>query len=232
MTTSSKHRESLFSGAAARFARIGALALIIGTVQFFIFHVVVERAWPTPYSWAHNNISDLGAVGCGSWEGDGRVVCSPLHVWMNTSFIIQGVLLIVGVTCIQFGWRCLLTRTSFVYIFLASLGWILAGFAPADVNENLHVLAALLIFFCGNLSLIFADGGAPGQSERACPTYARPLGAGGLVATALFLGQMYFVFGMGGMERLAVFPLQLWAIWAGISIWRRTREREHSSYQQ
>ncbi|WP_329203316.1 MULTISPECIES: hypothetical protein [unclassified Streptomyces] len=31
-------------------------------VQFFIIHRITESAWARPYSWARNNISDLGNV--------------------------------------------------------------------------------------------------------------------------------------------------------------------------
>jgi hypothetical protein len=52
--------------------RWGSAAWIVGAVQFFATHVIVELAWPRPYSWARNNISDLGNVRCGSWGDDGR----------------------------------------------------------------------------------------------------------------------------------------------------------------
>lgn len=207
------------------FVRAGALALIVGTLQFFIFHVIVESAWPEPYSWAHNNISDLGAVGCRPWEGDGRYVCSPLHVWMNASFVIQGVSLVTGLVLTRPLWRSFLTRTSLVFIFLAGIGWILVGVAPADVDENLHVLGALSIFFCGNIGLLFVDDQAARDGTRTVRAYFRPLGTIGLVATAMFLGQIYLVFGMGGMERFAVFPLQIWAALTGVYLLRTIKKK-------
>lgn len=42
--------------------RIGYSAWIVGVVQFFIIHRITESAWARPYSWARNNISDLGNV--------------------------------------------------------------------------------------------------------------------------------------------------------------------------
>lgn len=190
--------------------------MVLGTAQFFVFHLVVQLAWPEPYSWAHNNISDLGAVGCGPWEGDGRYVCSPLHAWMNASFVLQGALLLAGLALAAPLRRGALTRTARAFLFLAGSGWILVGVAPGDVNEGLHVLGAFAIFFCGNLGLLFA--GRPGRAEgaRTIRAYSLPLGALGLVATALFMGEVWLVFGMGGMERLAVFPLQAWAALVGI----------------
>lgn len=199
---------------------LGAWAWILGTAQFFVAHLVVQFAWAEPYSWAHNNISDLGAVGCGPWDGNGRYVCSPLHAWMNASFVLQGTLLVAGLVLIGLLRRGLLTRTSLVFVFLAGLGWILAGLAPADLDEGLHVLAAMVVFFCGNVGLIFAESLVRADGMRTIRTYSRTLGTVGLIATALFLGQQYIVFGMGGMERLAVSPLQVWAVLTGIYVLR------------
>jgi len=143
---------------------------------------------------------------------------------MNASFLIQGILLLCGLLFTRPYWRYFTTRTSLVFLLLAGIGWILAAVAPADVDENLHVLGALLIFFCGNLGLIFAERSRGKHDIHPLHTYARPLGAVGLVATALFLGQIYVVFGMGGMERFAAFPLQIWAMWTGVCLWRMRKQ--------
>ena len=208
------------TGAGSAFSRLGAWALVLGVVQFFLFHLIVQSAWPEPYSWARNNISDLGVLGCGPWSGDGRYVCSPLHTLMNASFVAQGALLAAGL-CLSRPLRSgLLTGTALAFVCLAALGWVLAGLAPADANEGLHVLGAFLIFFCGNLGLVFAENPSRAGAARAVRAHPRTLGAVGLVATALFLGQVYVVFGMGGMERLAVLPLQAWAILVGVQLLR------------
>lgn len=227
MHASPNHHTPLFTAAGAQLVRAGAVALMVGTVQFFIAHMLVERAWPEPYSWAQHNISDLGAVGCGPWAGAGRFVCSPLHAWMNTAFVLQGVLLITGLVLTRPVWQRFLTKTSFMFLLLAGLGWILAGVAPADLSENLHVLGAFLIFFCGNLGLIFTRDIAAPSASQPIRTFSRPLGALGLVATALFLGQIYLIFGMGGMERIAVFPLQVWAVLTGLALWRAV-DQQHA----
>lgn len=208
------------AGTGSPFSRLGAWALVLGVVQFFLFHLVVQLAWPEPYSWARNNISDLGVTACGPWPGDGRYVCSPMHAWMNASFVAQGALLVAGLGLSKPLRSGLLTRASLVFVSLAALGWVLAGVAPADVDEGLHVLGAFLIFFCGNLGLVFAENPPRADVARPVRAYPRTLGAAGLVATALFLGQVYVVFGMGGMERLAVFPLQAWTFLVGVQLLR------------
>lgn len=84
--------------------RIGAAAWVLGTIQFFICHLIVEFAWPTPYSWSLNNVSDLGNVYCQPWGDNARYVCSPLHSLMNVSFVIHGMLIIAGVVLIRSLW--------------------------------------------------------------------------------------------------------------------------------
>ena len=203
-------------GAGSPLSRLGAWALVLGTAQFFVFHLVVQLAWPEPYSWAHNNISDLGAVGCGPWDGDGRYVCSPLHAWMNASFVLQGALLLAGLALAAPLRHGATTGTARAFLFLAGLGFVLAGLAPADANEGLHVLAAFAVLFCSNIGLLYAEGPGRAEGTRAVRAYSLTLGTVGFVATALFMGEVYLVFGMGGMERLAVFPLQAWAALVGV----------------
>ena len=54
-----------------------------------------------PYSRRTGCISDLGAVGCGIF--DGRDVCSPLHLLMNASFVVQGLGMLVGALLLELG---------------------------------------------------------------------------------------------------------------------------------
>ena len=63
--------------------RVGAVLLALGTVQFFAAHVIAQRAWPTPYSWTTNYISDLGAVTCAPGSSD--AVCSHRHFMVRAS---------------------------------------------------------------------------------------------------------------------------------------------------
>lgn len=61
-------------------AQIGAVARILGAVQFLMVNLIVQSAWTTPSIWADNNISDLGVTSCGMSDGDApRFICSPLH---------------------------------------------------------------------------------------------------------------------------------------------------------
>ena len=192
--------------------RIGAYCWLAASLVLLAAHLVVQFAWERPYSWAAHNISDLGNVTCGSWGGDqSRYVCSPLHAWMNAAFIAFGLLLAAGVLLLDER-----RRTARVLFLLAAGGWVLVGLFPADADENLHVLGALLIFFFGNLGLLVAA-----RRDRHLPTLAA--GVLGLTAMVLHLTGHYLGLGMGGMERVAAFALPVWTIGAALAVLGRNR---------
>ncbi|MBB4792591.1 DUF998 domain-containing protein [Streptomyces nodosus] len=198
--------------------RIGYAAWVAGVVQFFAVHGIVESAWARPYSWARNNISDLGNAHCAMQsDPEPRYICSPEHGLMNASFIALGTLLVVGVAFTGALWRrgatAVVTRCL---LACAGMGFALAGLAPADVYENQHVLGALLIMAMGNIGLLLAGVGladtAPGPLRWATGL----LGVIAITAFGLFLSHRYLGLGMGGMERVAAFPLLVWALSAGL----------------
>src|SRR6476659_548997 len=86
----------------ARTIRGGAIVRMLA-IQFFIAQIIVQSAWTTPFSLTANYISDLGNTTCGPYPvGSTMYVCSPWHAWMNASFILLGVIILVGAALI---WR-------------------------------------------------------------------------------------------------------------------------------
>ncbi|MFD7031378.1 DUF998 domain-containing protein [Streptomyces sp. NPDC059917] len=199
--------------------RIGYSAWIVGVVQFFVVHGIAQSAWARPYSWARNNISDLGNAHCAlQAEPEARYVCSPEHGLMNVSFVALGVLLVLG---------CALTGSSLwrrgpaaiaarLLLAGAGAGFVLVGLAPADVNENQHVLGALLIMATGNIGLVLAGLGLAAHVPTPLRWGTGLLGAAAVAALGLFLSHHYLGLGMGGMERVAAFPLLIWALAVGV----------------
>ncbi|MFD5450579.1 DUF998 domain-containing protein [Streptomyces sp. NPDC003470] len=184
-------------------------------VQFLAIHAIAESAWARPYSWARNNISDLGNAHCAlQQDPEPRYVCSPEHGLMNVSFVILGVLLVVGVA-LTGGvlWRrsgaAVVARLLFAS---AGMGFVLAGLAPADVNENQHLLGALFIMAAGNIGLVVAGVGLAEGTPAPLRWGTSLLGVTAITAFGLFLSHHYFGLGMGGMERVAAFPLLCWAL--------------------
>ncbi|MGW5668296.1 DUF998 domain-containing protein [Micromonospora sp. NPDC003776] len=89
-------------------------------------------------------------------------------------------------------------------------GYVLAGAYPADVDENLHFLAALLIFVLGNLGMLVAALARRSALLGAVRAASLALGMTGVTGVVLFLAQVDVGVGVGGMERVAVFPLLVW----------------------
>ncbi|MFF7653966.1 DUF998 domain-containing protein [Streptomyces sp. NPDC007983] len=212
-------------------ARIGAAAWIVGAAQFLAVQLIAGSRWRTPYSWRDNNISDLGNVHCGMWDDSRpRYVCSPLHGLMNTSFAVQGVLLLLGtlLTAVHWG-RGRMTRAARILFAVNSGAWILVGLVPADVDEDLHVLGALLIMGVGNIGLLLA-GCAPRHSlfGRA-RVAAYGIGAAAVTTAWMFFTQHDPGIGLGGLERVAAFGPQLWTLVMALAVlrapgpWRRDR---------
>ena len=187
----------------------GSIVIAASLVQFLVVQLLVESRWDTPYSWATNNVSDLGNVTCGSWGPDDRYVCSPWHDLMNVSFVVFGVGIVVGTLIL--GRALGLLRTPTALIASSGIGYVLAGVYPADVNENMHVLGALFIFFAGNVGLLvlgLSRGTAAGPLRIA--TIAA--GIAGLTCTVLFLARVDVGIGLGGLERIPAYLPSLWLL--------------------
>lgn len=204
--------------------RIGGAAWVVGVIQFLALQVVVASAWSRPYSWARNNISNLGNVHClPQQEPEPRYICSPDHDLMNAAFVTVGILLIVGAVLIgQRLWRRSVSAgAARVLLAVGGSGFVLAGLAPADLNENLHVLGALLIMTGGNGGLVVAGFGLAPHIPAALRWGTSIIGVVALAAFWLFISGAYLGLGMGGMERLAALPLLCWALVAGLVAARR-----------
>jgi hypothetical membrane protein len=199
--------------------RLGHAAWVAGIAQFFVVHAIVESAWPRPYSWATHNISDLGNVTCGpQGEPPTRYVCSPEHGLMNGSFVALGVLFLAGTVLAGGLWRCgpagVATRAA---LAATAAGFALAGLAPADVDELLHVLGAVLAMGVGNAALFLAGAGLADRVPAVWRGAAVVSAATGATACALLLLRRPLGLGMGGMERVAAYPLLLWAFAVGLA---------------
>lgn len=227
-------RAFAFSLATSR-TLVGAWAKV-SVLQFFVAEAIAIAAWagPAPYSRRSNYISDLGALHCGVYAG--RDVCSPLHLVMNVSFVLQGVAMIVGALFLNAAvfrvaaklmlpavaahplWT-LLTRGLIV---IAGTGIALVGVVPEDLNPPLHYIGAVMFFVAGGLSLV-----AAAWSWRHVSRVSWVLlvcGLVSLVATAVF--QFGEGFEPGTVERLMAYPITVGLAVLGLTMARdvhRTR---------
>ncbi|MFD6717335.1 hypothetical protein AMK25_12680 [Micromonospora sp. TSRI0369] len=205
--------------------RLAGACWLLAAVSFLTANVLVGLAWEQPgFSWAEHNISDLGNVTCGVWDTSRpRPVCSPWHPAMNAVFVGAGLLLALGALLAHRALRP--GRAAAVAVastVAAGSGYVLAGLYPADVDENLHVLGALLVFVFGNTAMLAAAFAGRSPLLRGLRTVSAVLGLLGLAGTVLFLSRVDAGIGVGGMERVAVFPLFAWVTAAGLRLlWSR-----------
>ena len=211
---------------------LGAIIWILA-IQFFVAQIMVQSAWVTPFSLRQNFISDLGNTTCAPYPPDSEMyVCSPWHIWMNASFILLGLIILVGGAQIHKVFPRGRTRiVGLALLGLAGTGIIAVGLFPEDVNITYHRLGAAAHFVLGNLGM--AVLGVAMMQDRRRPTlavFSMVSGLVGLLATALFISEHYLGLGIGGMERLAAYPLPLWLIVVGISFLSNLRRPHPTEY--
>ncbi len=206
--------------------RIAGAILWLCCAQFFVVEAICARAWSPAYSYARNYISDLGAVHCAAFPpGTAMFVCSPLHVLMDVSFVLQGVLIAGGTLLLApvFA-RNRLGAAGSALIALAGAGVAAVGFAPEDAHIVVHLLGAAANIVGGNVGMI-----AVGIALRAMPQLrtiggtAIAAGLIGLVAGQLLVDRTDLGLGIGGIERVAIYPLPLWLAFTGASLVRVRR---------
>lgn len=205
--------------------RTGAIAWVLA-VQFFITQAVVATAWSRRFSLASDYISDLGNTVCGPYPaGSEHLVCSPWHVAMNLSFIMLGLTMIIGARLTRdafpAGWMRQLASTLFM---LAGVGVIVVGLYPENTDNARHVLGAGLNFVAGNIAMIvfgLALAQRHPHPHRRLVGVSIALGTLGLTATVLFVTGNFLGIGLGGMERVAAYPMTVWQIIVGVAFLRQ-----------
>ena len=206
---------------------IGPLFWIL-SVQYFIAQVFAAAYWHTPFNIRLNPISDLGNTECTVYAG--RYVCSPLHTWMNASFIVLGITIVIGSVLLYQGFKKTRhSRAGFYMMSLAGIGAALVGLFPENSVGLLHSLGAFLVFLFGNLALVVL--GLSLEMPRSFRWFTVGFGIFALIALALFATGNYLWFGFGGMERLTAYPQTIWLIVFGVYVSaHRYSEHRQSKY--
>jgi hypothetical membrane protein len=219
---------------------IGAWA-VLSVVQYFVAEAAVIGAWagPDPYSRRTGLISDLGAVSCGVF--DGRSICSPLHVLMNSSFVVQGLGMLLGALLLssallrvaaRAGVRVAASHSGEVPWYsavaariltgTAGTGTIIVGLVPEDLESGWHYAGAVMYFIAGSLALLLLGA----LWLRQSPLGWFVLASGGVSAAALVTAG---VTGLdvpepGTLERLMGYPITIGLAAAGLLIAQRVRQ--------
>jgi hypothetical membrane protein len=198
---------------------LGGVSWIL-TLLYFIGQLVAQAAWKTPYSLLDNRVSDLGNTECGRTLAN-AYICSPLHAVMNTTFIVTGALILIGLFLTRSIWpRRRLTTWGLILLGVAGAGTILIGLSPENVNVLFHVIGALNIP-TGNAAMILL-GVAIWHERQGMAWFSVLSGVIGLLG--LLAGPcLVIATGHGGglAERIALYPLIIWLIVFGLSFVKR-----------
>ncbi len=179
------------------------LALFIGAVQFGIGMILAEIYFPG-YNVSTNYVSDLGAY-CPN--GGTCTIYQPTSNIFNGSIILLGLLILVAAYFIQksFAWK-----PATGLIALAGIGALGVGLFP-ETTGIWHSIFSLIVFLFAGLSAIITFW----LQKPPLSYLSIILGAVTLVALFLYVGSIYLGLGAGGMERMVVYPVLLWAVGFG-----------------
>jgi hypothetical membrane protein len=210
-----------------RKAQWGAIFWIL-CLQYFAGEAIAIAGWHGPYSLRENYISDLGMVGCGNTaaglKGQTGAQCSPLHSVINTSFVLQGLLIVAGTLCV---WpmfpRGKLWTGALLLTTMSGLGVFVVGLAPEDAMASIHYLGAAENLFCSNAAMALMGVAMLGWRRETRLMGALTLCAGliGLFGFICLGARTYLGLGVGGMERITAYPFPLWIAAMGALLWRR-----------
>ena len=174
------------------------------------------------YSLTQNYISDLGGANSPGWAV------------FDASVIILGICAILGALLI---WSAFEDRPSrgigLGFLVIGGIGAIGVGVFPETtpvLGGGMHMIVSVIAFLGGGLG-IFIVSFAMVDHPRwdAARPFSRLCGLVTLAALVLslvggYVGPMYYLgLGPGGMERLIVAPILLWAIVEGAHLFRLPR---------
>jgi hypothetical membrane protein len=186
--------------------KVAGVLIFVGAVQFILCMLVAECLYPN-YSVAKNYISDLG-VG----------FTAPIF---NTSVFLLGAMVLVSTYFLR---QIVQSRVLLGFLAICGVGAMGVGVFPENSPFMLHTVFSLIAFLFGALSAI-----ASYKVQKSPLRYfAVVLGLLALAALLLFAYSENFVqmggaeeaayylgLGKGGLERMIVYPVLLWAIGFG-----------------
>jgi len=187
--------------------KIAGALLFVGAVQFVFGLNIAEDLYPG-YSVSANYVSDLGA-NC-------NVTCNivqPTSTIFNSSVFILGLLVVVATFFIVRAYR---TRLLSALLFLAGIGAMGVGIFT-ETSLVMHWIVSLIAFLFGGLSALASYKiEEPPKRYLSMVLGILTLASLSLFISGRFLGAGNFLeLGPGGMERLIVYPVMLWAISLG-----------------
>ena len=183
--------------------KLAGAILFVAAAQFFVGMLFAEAFYPG-YSISGNYISDLGAT-CDT--AGACVIHQPTANIFNGSAFLLGLLLVFSAYLF---WRFLGWRIFSILILLTGIGAMGVG-VFTETTPLAHEITSDVAFLFAAFSAIWAY-----RISKAPMSYLSVLlGAVSLVAIVLFTANVLLGLGVGGMERMIVYPVILWAIGFG-----------------
>jgi hypothetical membrane protein len=187
---------------------IAGLVLLAGLAQFVLFLQIAQDMYPN-YSTSQNYISDLGAT-CRHSSGS-CIIVQPSSFIFNSSILMLGVLLVIDA---YYLYKAYMIKLFSLFVCLAGVGAMGTGLFPENTGV-LHIVFSFITFlFVGPAAVMLY------RMKNAPLSYISvALGLLILVDMTLFATGNYFGLGIGGMERMIVYPAIVWGlIFAGFLI--------------
>jgi len=187
----------------------GAL-MFVGAAQFFVGLLLAEALYPG-YSISGNYISDLGAT-CpqsDAWSNYAGpcVIHQPTASIFDGSVILLGLLLVIAAYVFL---RFVRWRIFAILLLFTGLGAVGVGVFP-ETAPLAHELTSDIAFIFAAVSAVWAY-----RLTRAPMNYfSAILGVVSLAAIVLVEANATAGLGVGGIERMIVYPVIMWAVGFG-----------------
>jgi hypothetical membrane protein len=201
------------------------------TIQYFIAEIVTALAWKKPlYSFRLNFISDLGATICPTYApGSTVLICSPLHLVMDLSFVASGLLILGGILLLHTSFpRSRVVHVGLWGLLLGSFGLMGVGLLPENLHMQWHLISATFFFIVSNISLVILGIGLCCFSEwRVRAGYTILSGLIALIALLIFITpNLTSAIGAGYVERMIAYPYTIWLVVMG-AYFLISRRKDH-----
>lgn len=184
-----------FPAATSRAVVVGAVLWLV-SIMVFVDQLIAQAASTRPYSMATNLISDLGVTACGP------AICSPLHGFMNATFVAVGFCHVLGAMATYRAWPRR-AATGLGILAVAGVGLIVAGLSPENLNAAGHDVGALVGLIALNAAMLVL-GWSILPTERWLARLTYGAGIVGFVGLGLLLSGTGPPVGLD--ERIADYP--------------------------
>jgi hypothetical membrane protein len=172
--------------------KVAGVLFFVAATQFILGLIIAEALYPG-YSISNNYISDLGV--------------GPSSMVFNASIFLLGLVFLIGTYFLQHAFNLKLMTISLTIAAIAAMG---VGIFTEN-SEPMHMFVSFFVFLFGGLSAIFSYR----LMKQPFSIMVILLGLMSLLALILYIENFYFGLGVGGMERMIVYPILIWMIGFG-----------------